>query len=109
LAAPDAASGAGLWRLGLVDGKLGDGHVRRDRLHHHGRGHPVGTAVDTGHQPEEELAYPVGLLVNPLENLAFDLHGHEPMAVGRFDAQIADLKLAPSDELAGRSRAVAAT
>jgi len=60
-------------------------------LHHHGRGHPVGTAVDPGHQPEEELAYPVGLLVNTLENLAFDLHGHEPMAVGRFDAQIADL------------------
>ena len=83
----------------FVQGPLGP------ELHHNGPGHLVSAAVDPGQQPEEELADPVGLVVHALENLTFDLHGHDPMAVGGFEAKFTDLEFAPSDELAGRPRA----
>jgi hypothetical protein len=53
-----------LGRLRLDCIGLGNSRHRRDRLHHDWSDRLECAAVDAGHQPEHELADPVGLLVH---------------------------------------------
>jgi hypothetical protein len=63
-------------------------------------------AVYARDQPAHELADPVGLLVEPFENLTFDLHANDAVAATGLHGQLADRQLGPADQLGRGARSL---